>query len=60
MPDQTKARDARVSIRVTTAGREAIDRKAAEFHLSTSDVARMALAYGLQHMPAPSPRGIKL
>jgi uncharacterized membrane protein len=57
---EQRTRDARVSIRVTTAGREVLDQKAAEFHLSTSDVARMALAYGLQHMPAPPPRGIKL
>ncbi len=49
-----QARTERVSIRVTVAGKQAIQAKAQEYGVQESDIARWALAHGLQHMPAPT------
>lgn len=55
-----KTRTERVSVRVTEAGRQAIDRLADAHGVTPSELTRRALAYGIEHMPAPTPRGIKL
>jgi hypothetical protein len=53
-------RDARVNVRITEAGRLAIAERARLSGYSESDVVRMLLSYGLQHMPPIAPKGIRL
>lgn len=57
---EAATRDSRVSVRVTDAGRAAISERARLSGYSESDVVRMLLSYGLQHMPPIQPKGIRL
>lgn len=53
-------RSARVNVRVTPAGKQAITALAQKSGHDESEVIRMLLQYGLQHMPEPTKRGTTL